>query len=82
MVFVMITNIVSEPVKRSVVAICFLLESVPQIVFCNEVSSAGVQASGEKAAHDEVDEGPQPKIPDQEEIKGKLYDKIEEVPFS
>ena len=81
MVFVVITNIVSEPVKGPIVAVRFLLESVPKVVFCYKVSRTRVQASSKEAAHDEVDEWPKPKVPDQAPIKGELYDKIEKVPF-
>jgi hypothetical protein len=81
MVFVMITDIVTEPVKRSIVAIGFLIKSVPQVVLCNKVSCARVQASSEEAAHDEVDQWFEPKVPNQTEIEGKLHGKVEKVPF-
>jgi ABC-type iron transport system FetAB ATPase subunit len=80
-VFVVIPDIVAEPVERSVIAVCFLLKSVPEVVFCDEVSCARVQASSEEAAHEEIYEWFEPEVADQAIIKGKLYDKIKKVPF-
>lgn len=79
--FVMIPDIISEPVKRSVITVSFLLESVPQIVFRNKVGRARMQTSSEEATHDEVDEWSPSKVPDEEAIEGELKDKTERMPF-
>lgn len=54
--FVVITDVISNDVPPPVIAVCFLILAVPEVMFCDEVACAGVQAASEEAGCDEVDE--------------------------
>lgn len=55
MMFVVIAHIVGNNVPPAVVAVCFLILSVPEVMFGNEVPSARVEATSEEAREKEVD---------------------------
>jgi len=57
-VLVVVPDVVRKDVQRAVVAVGLLRETVPEVVLCDEVARAGVEAAGEEAARDQVDEGP------------------------
>jgi hypothetical protein len=49
-------------------------------MFCNEVTTTGMQASSKEAAHEEIDEWAQAKGLDKNIVKNELGDDIDQVP--
>jgi hypothetical protein len=48
------TYVVGYPVQWTIIAICFLVQSVPEVVFCNEMPCAGMQTAGKKTGEDDT----------------------------
>jgi hypothetical protein len=81
MVFVVVPDIIREDVQGPVVAVGLLVETVPEVVLCDEVAGAGVEAAGEEAAGDEVEEGCPAKVGDEDVVEEELDEDVEEVPL-
>jgi hypothetical protein len=56
-VLVVVSHIVREDVEGTIVAVCLLLETIPEVMFGNEMASTRVETASEEARHDEVYEG-------------------------
>jgi len=74
------THVISQNVERAVVAIRLLVHPVPKIMFGDEVARAWVEASGEEAASDEVDERFGAKAADEGVVEDELGQDVEEMP--
>lgn len=72
--------IVREDVQRAVITECLLLHAVPEVVLGDEVARARVQAPGEEAAGDKVDERPRAEGRDERVVEDELDDDVENVP--
>lgn len=81
MVLVMIPHIVRENVQRAVVTVGLLLQTVPEVMLRDEVACAGVEASSEEAAHDEVDERSGAEGRHKDVVEDELDDDIDEMPL-
>ena len=51
------THIIRQNVQRPVIAVCFLLETIPKVMFCDKMASTWMKTPGEEAAHDQINKG-------------------------
>ena len=72
--------VVGEDVEWAIVGVCFLFESVPEIVLSNKVACTRMETSGEETGHDEVDEGFRAKQLNEYVVEDKLSCDVPYVP--
>lgn len=48
------TYIIGQNVQRAIVTVCLLLETIPEIMFRNEVTCTRVQTAGEERGQEQV----------------------------
>jgi len=54
------THVISQHIQWSVVAVCLLLEAIPEIMLSDEMPCAWVKTSSEEAAHYQIDKRSKP----------------------
>jgi hypothetical protein len=74
------THIIGEPVQGAVIAEGLLTRLLEDVVLGDKVGGAGVEATGEEGAGDEVGEGLPAKGPDDEIVEDALDEEVEGVP--
>ena len=80
MMFIMIAHIVGNNVPPPIVAVCFLILAIPEVMLGDEVAGAWMKAAGEETGEEEVDERRWTKD-DVDDIVGEQDGKdIEDVP--
>ena len=73
-------HVISQNVERAIVAVRLLVHPVPKIMFGDKVARTWVEAAGEEAAGDEVDERLGAKSADEDVVEDELGEDVEEMP--
>lgn len=78
--FVVISNVVGQKIQWPVVTVRLLIESIPEVVFCDEMSGARVEAPRKERRENKVYKCPMTSVDHDEVIKKELDQDVFDVP--
>jgi len=77
----MLAHVISQNIQWPVIAVCLLLKAVPKVMLSNEMPCAWVKTASEEAAHDQIDQRPDPVCRHEEVVEDDLNKYVHEMPL-